>query len=152
MTADPTDRLPIVRGSVRAVLRPAVGRRQRGAPFGTQVVVLSGRALRSAIADRKLLVLGLLQPVLLLVLFSQVFAGIGSLPGVAQYGSYTDFLVPATLVNIALTTAMGTGSGFVGDYINGMMARFRTLPMSLTAVLAARSAADTAGWPCSCCW
>jgi ABC-2 type transport system permease protein len=109
---------------------------------GVQIATLTGRSLRSAGRDRTLLLFGLLQPVLLLVLFSQVFTAVGTIPALAGYGGYTNFLVPATLVNVALTTAMSSGAGLVSEARNGMMARFRIMPMRLVSVLVARGIAD----------
>lgn len=116
--------------------------RWNGAPLLVQIATLTGRSLRTASRDRALLVFGLLQPVLLLVLFSQVFAAVSAIPALAGYGSYTNFLVPATLVNVALTTAMSSGSGIVAETHGGMMTRFRIMPVTLLSVLVARSLAD----------
>lgn len=134
---------PLTSVGVTSALRPA-DRAQRwtGAPIATQIATLTGRSLRTAGRDRTTLIFGLVQPVLLLVLFSQVFAGVGALPALAAYGGYTNFLVPATLVNVALTTAMSSGAGVVAESRGGMMSRFRIMPVTLLTVLVARSIAD----------
>nr|WP_245573928.1 ABC transporter permease [Amycolatopsis nigrescens] len=116
----------------------------RGSGFRTQVRVLAARTLRSSFGDVKLVFFGLMQPVVLLLLFSQVFDGIGSLPGIAEYGGYIDFLMPATLVNIAMTTAMGSGVGLLAETYSGFVGRLRCLPISMFAVLTARTLADSA--------
>lgn len=120
----------------------ATPRKWRPASFDTQVLVLTARVLRTSFADVKLTVLGLAQPVILLLLFSQVFAGVGALPGIADYGGYVNFLVPATLVNIALTVAIGSGAGLLTEMYNGVLGRFRVLPISMLAVLTARTLGD----------
>ncbi|WP_410631928.1 ABC transporter permease [Amycolatopsis sp. cmx-4-83] len=112
--------------------------------FWTQVRVLAGRSLRTAFGDRRLVFFGLLQPVVLLLLFSQVFSGVGALPGVAAYQGYVNFLVPATLVNIAMTTAMSSGAGLLAEIYGGFTGRLRCLPISLVSVLVARTLADSA--------
>ncbi|MET8849281.1 ABC transporter permease [Amycolatopsis sp. NPDC004625] len=114
------------------------------AGFWTQVRVLAARSLRTAFGDRRLVFFGLLQPVVLLVLFSQVFSGVGELPGVAAYQGYVNFLVPATLVNIAMTTAMSSGAGLLAEIYGGFTGRLRCLPISLFSVLVARTLADAA--------
>ncbi len=116
-------------------------------PWGTcgfvvQVWVLTGRSLRTVFGDVRLVVFGVLQPVVLLLLFSQVFQSVGGLPGVAQYHGYVNFLVPATLVNIAMTTAMGSGVGVLAEIYTGWMGRLRTMPVFLVSVLVARTVAD----------
>ncbi|MEV6828971.1 ABC transporter permease [Amycolatopsis sp. NPDC051102] len=112
--------------------------------FWTQVRVLTARSLRTAFGDRRLVFFGLLQPVVLLLLFSQVFSGVGELPGVAAYQGYVNFLVPATLVNIAMTTAMSSGAGLLAEIYGGFTGRLRCLPISLFSVLVARTLADAA--------
>ncbi|MEU0793727.1 ABC transporter permease [Amycolatopsis sp. NPDC005961] len=110
--------------------------------FWTQVHVLAARSLRTAFGDRRLVFFGLAQPVVLLLLFSQVFSGVGSLPGVAAYQGYVNFLVPATLVTIAMTTAMSSGAGLLAEIYGGFTGRLRCLPISLFSVLVARTLAD----------
>ena len=130
----------------RTVQISPVGRRAgRWRPATTlqQVLVLTGRSLRLAFGDRKLVFFGLLQPIVLLLLFSQVFSGIGALPGVAEYNGYINYLLPATLVTIALTTAVGAGVGLLTEVFTGFIGRLRAMPLTLGAVLVARTLADS---------
>jgi ABC-2 type transport system permease protein len=110
--------------------------------FPAQVRILAWRGLRAELSDWKLVFFGLLQPVVLLVLFSQVFRVVGGLPGLAGYGSYVNFLVPATMITIALTTAMGTGAALLAELYGGFTSRLRCMPVSLVAALVARTLAD----------
>nr|WP_245572387.1 ABC transporter permease [Actinokineospora enzanensis] len=110
----------------------------------TQVWVLTTRSLRAAFGNYRLVFFGFLQPVVLLLLFSQVFSGVSALPGMAQYAGYINYLMPATLVNIALLTAMGAGAGLIAETYSGVVGRFRSLPISPVSVLVARTFADTA--------
>lgn len=110
----------------------------------TQIRVLTGRALRTSFADPKLVFFGLLQPVVMLLLFSQVFDAVSTLPALHQYNGYINFLLPATLVNIALTTAVGTGVGALGEIYSGFAARLRALPVHPLSPLVARTIADAA--------
>lgn len=126
----------------RAALSDPASWPDRG--VGTQVWVLAARSLRTTFGDRRLVFFGLLQPVVLLLLFSQVFSGVGTLPGMAVYHGYVNFLVPATLVTIATTAAMGSGAGLLAEMYSGFTGRLRCLPISMFAVLAARTVADAA--------
>jgi len=110
--------------------------------FATQVRILAWRGMRAELADWKLVFFGLLQPVVLLVLFSQVFRVVGGLPGLAGYAGYVNFLVPATLITIALTSAMGSGAALLAELYGGFTNRLRCMPVSLVAALVARTIAD----------
>ncbi len=138
------DLRPEVRGEVRTAepRRSQLGERWGTSGFGTQVAVLAGRSLRTAFGDYRLVFFGLLQPVVMLLLFSQVFSRIGTLPGVVQYRSYINFLMPATLINIAVTTAMSSGVGVLAEIYTGFVGRLRAMPISMFAVLVARTLSD----------
>ncbi|WP_216215332.1 ABC transporter permease [Amycolatopsis aidingensis] len=115
-----------------------------GSRLPTQVWVLTTRSLRAAFGDYRLVFFGLMQPVVLLLLFSQVFERIGSLPGMAGYDGYLNFLMPATMINIAMIAAMSSGAGLLAETYTGVIGRFRTMPISLFSVLLARTLSDTA--------
>lgn len=115
--------------------------RPAGSGVLTQVLVLTGRALRR-LRDRRLIVLSLLQPLINLTLFSQVFRGIAASPGFPSGVSYIDYLLPAILVTTGTQSAIWSGAGLATDLRNGALARFRTLPISMTSLLVARSLFD----------
>jgi ABC-2 type transport system permease protein len=113
-----------------------------GAGVVTQVRVLTGRSLRALIKDPRVIIFSLLQPLIMLVLFSQVFgkAMLGSVAG--QGGSYINYLMPAILVTTGIGSSLQSGVGLITDMKNGVLARFRSLPIRLGSVLLARSLAD----------
>ncbi|WP_309113804.1 ABC transporter permease [Saccharothrix sp.] len=116
--------------------------RWRGTDFGTQVLVLTHRSLRTLVSDPRMIVFSVLQPLIMLTLFSQIFAGIANTPGFPAGVSYIDYLMPAILVNTAMQSALQAGVGLVTDMKNGVLARFRSLPIRLGSVLVARSLSD----------
>ncbi|MEJ2857807.1 MULTISPECIES: ABC transporter permease [unclassified Saccharothrix] len=116
--------------------------RWRGTDFGTQVLVLTQRSLRTLVSDPRMIVFSVLQPLIMLTLFSQIFASIANTPGFPSGVSYIDFLMPAILVNTAMQAALQAGVGLVTDMKNGVLARFRSLPIRLGSVLVARSLSD----------
>lgn len=120
---------------------PAV-RPWRGTNVLTQVAVLTARSLRAIIRDPRMIIFSLLQPLVMLVLFSQIFASIAKTPGFPSGVSYIDYLMPAILVNTAMGSAIQSGVGLVTDMKNGVIARFRSLPIRLGSVLFARSLSD----------
>jgi ABC transporter DrrB family efflux protein len=80
-----------------------------------------------------------IQPVLFTVLFIYIFGGGIPIPG---GGNYTDFALSGLLVLNLVTSTMGTAVGLSTDLHEGMIDRFRTLPMWRPAVLVGRSVAD----------
>lgn len=117
-------------------------RRWRGSSPPTQVLVLTGRSLRALLADPRVVVFSLLQPLVMLVLFSQVFGNALRGSVAAQGGSYINYLLPAILVTTGIGSATQSGVGLITDMKNGVLNRFRALPIRLGSVLVARSIAD----------
>ncbi|MFI0420265.1 ABC transporter permease [Spongiactinospora sp. 9N601] len=108
----------------------------------TQLRLLTARQLRHAFADRRAVVLNLVQPLVMLTLFGQIFgsiAGPGVLPGGVRY---LDYLMPALLVTTGIGAAQHAGIVLVREMGTGMTARLRSLPVNLRLVLVARAATD----------
>ncbi|HMK64082.1 MAG TPA: ABC transporter permease, partial [Acidimicrobiales bacterium] len=80
-----------------------------------------------------------LQPVLFTVLFVYIFGGAIPIPG---GGRFVDFLLAGLLALNLVTSTMGTAVGLSTDLHEGMIDRFRALPMWRSAVLVGRSLAD----------
>jgi ABC transporter DrrB family efflux protein len=112
----------------------------RGAISDT--LVITRRNLLRNVRLPQLLLFATVQPVMFLLLFNYVFGGAigGSLP--AGIDSYTNFLLPGLLVQIAAFGAAQTALGLTEDLSKGVIDRFRALPMSRAAVLSGRTLAD----------
>jgi len=80
-----------------------------------------------------------IQPVLFTALFVYIFGGAIPIPG---GGSYKDYLLAGILALNLVTSTMGTAVGLSTDLHEGMIDRFRALPMWRSAVLVGRSVAD----------
>ncbi|PKN79117.1 MAG: ABC transporter [Chloroflexi bacterium HGW-Chloroflexi-9] len=80
------------------------------------------------------------QPVMFVLLFAYVFGGAIQVPN----GNYIDFLLPGIIVQTVLFGTSATAVGLAEDISKGAFDRYRSLPMSRSAVLAGRIAADTA--------
>jgi ABC transporter DrrB family efflux protein len=80
-----------------------------------------------------------IQPVLFTVLFIYIFGGGIPIP---DGGNYKDFVLAGLLALNLVTSTMGTAVGLSTDLHEGMIDRFRTLPMWRAAVLVGRSFAD----------
>ena len=77
------------------------------------------------------IVFSAIQPVMFVLLFRYVFGGAIKVPN----GSYVDYLLPGIIVQTAAFTCFGTAIGLADDLKNGLVERFRSLPMSRSAVL-----------------
>lgn len=109
----------------------------------TDAMVITRRNLVRVVRLPQLLLFSTIQPVMFLILFNYVFGGAlaGSLPSGAG-DNYLVFLLPGLMVQIATFGAGQTAFGLAEDLNNGVIDRFRALPMARSAVLAGRTLAD----------
>ncbi|WP_193310174.1 ABC transporter permease [Halorubrum halophilum] len=97
-----------------------------------------------AVRNPFVLVVSLVQPIIFLVLFTEVFGNVAGgavnqgLPGV----SYETYLVPAIAIQVALAAAITSGVGLVNDIENGMFEKVLVTPMNRTAVFVGKTAAE----------
>jgi ABC-2 type transport system permease protein len=80
----------------------------------------------------------LIQPLMFVLLFAYVFGGSIDIPG----GSYREFLIAGIFAQTVVFGATFTGAGLAEDLQKGLINRFRSLPMSRSAVVAGRTASD----------
>jgi len=104
----------------------------------SDMLVLVERNLLKYARLPQLLIFSTIQPVMFLLLFTYVFGG--AIKG--SSGSYINFLLPGILVQAAIFGAIQTGVGLAEDLSKGIIDRFKTLPMSPSAVLMGRTVAD----------
>jgi len=99
-----------------------------------------------AVRNPFVLVVSLVQPIIFLVLFTQVFGQIatgainrgGGLSGI----SYETYLVPAIVIQVSLAAAITSGIGLVNDIEEGMFEKVLATPMNRTAVFVGKTAAE----------
>jgi ABC-type polysaccharide/polyol phosphate export permease len=128
------------------------GQAVRGAV--SDVVVLTARNLVHIAREPLRLFGAVIQPVLFTLLFVYVFGGAINLPGSRSiiFGffrlkapggtSYIDFVIAGMLVFNITTIAIGAAVGLSDDLSNGIIDRFRVLPIWKPAVLVGRSFTD----------
>ena len=101
--------------------------------------ILTKRALMQIPRVPELLFFSTVQPIMFVLLFAYVFGGAIH---VATPGGYREYLLAGIFVQ---TVAFSTGSTAVGlaeDMQKGLIDRFRSLPISRSAVLVARTLSD----------
>ncbi len=107
--------------------------------FITDVWVLIKRSIARIRREPETLADVTFQPVIFILLFAYVFGGAILLPG---GGNYHEYLIGGMLGMGLAQTAPGVAVALVTDMSTGLIDRFRSLPMSRWAVLAARSVAE----------
>jgi len=85
-----------------------------------------------------ILVFTTLQPIMFVLLFSYVYAGSIHIPG----SSYTEFIMAGIFAQTVVFGSTYSGSAMAQDLKEGIIDRFRTLPMSHSAVLIGRTNGD----------
>jgi len=111
----------------------------RGAALGDAAVVARRNVLH-LLRTPQLLVFSVVQAVMFLLLFRYVFGGSIQIPGL----SFTDYLIPGYLAQLAIFDGFGVSIFFAEDSQSGLIDRFRALPMARSAVVAGRAIADLA--------
>jgi ABC transporter DrrB family efflux protein len=101
-------------------------------------MVLARRSLLETLRVPELIVFVAIQPIMFVLLFRYVFGGAIQVPG----GQYVNFLMPGIFVQTVAFGGVTTGVGLAQDMQRGLIDRFRSLPMSSSAVLTGRTVAD----------
>jgi ABC-2 type transport system permease protein len=91
------------------------------------------RHIRTFIRQPWWIAISLMQPVIYLLLFGQLFQAMGSLP--AFHGSYLDFLLPGVVAMSALSSGGWAGTASIDDMNRGVMGRMLVTPASRTAII-----------------
>jgi len=84
------------------------------------------------------LVFATIQPIIFVLLFTYVFGGAINVKGT----SYVNYLMAGIFVQTVAFGSVSTGIGLAEDLQKGIVDRFRSLPMSRSAVLTGRTIAD----------
>src|SRR5262245_47938418 len=95
---------------------------------------LTHRQLKALLRQPGVLVITLLQPMVWLFLFGNLFRKIIELPGFGTT-SYLDYLVPGVVVMNAVSSTMWSGMGTIEDIERGTLNRFLTAPVSRGAIM-----------------
>jgi ABC-2 type transport system permease protein len=85
-----------------------------------------------------ILVFTTLQPIMFVLLFTYVYAGVINIPG----STYTEFIMAGIFAQTVVFGSTYSGSAMANDLKDGIIDRFRTLPMSPSSVLIGRTNGD----------
>jgi ABC-2 type transport system permease protein len=101
----------------------------------THTRLLTGRSLRTLSRQPAYLLFTLVQPMVWLLLFGQLFRRVADLPGFG--GGYLEYLTPGVVVMTAMMSAGWSGVSIVQDMERGVMDRTLTSPVRRFALVAA---------------
>lgn len=122
--------------AVTMTLRP-----EAGSPlsrFLSDGWVTTWRNLMKIIRVPEILLFSLIQPIMFVLLFTYVFGAAIDIPG----DGYTSFLMAGIFAQTVVFGSTYSGSAMAQDLKDGIIDRFRTLPMSGAAVLVGRTNGD----------
>jgi ABC-2 type transport system permease protein len=104
--------------------------------FAVQSVLLTRRSLLAMWRQPAYVAVTLVQPVVWLLLFGQLFTQVTDIPGFAAGGStYLEFLTPGVVAMTALFSASWAGTVYIEDMNLGVMDRMLAAPTSRAAMI-----------------
>jgi ABC-2 type transport system permease protein len=108
-----------------------------------QMAITDGMTIakRNALKIRRspdMLAFVIIAPIMFVLLLAYVFGSMIDLPGI----SYREFMIAGIFTQTVIYGSSLTGLGLVEDLQKGVIDRFRTLPMSPSAVLIGRTGSD----------
>ena len=103
-------------------------------------MVITQRQLRLLTRVPEVLIFSTIQPIMFVLLFRYVFGG--SIDS-GQPGGYVQLLMPGIFVQTVAFTLAGTAAGLAEDMKKGLIDRFRSLPISQSALVLGRTLGDS---------
>ena len=104
----------------------------------TDGLLVGWRNLKRIPRIPELAIFAILQSIMFVLLFVFVFGGAINVPG----GDYTSFLMPGIFAQTIVFAAATTAIGMTDDVNKGIIDRFRSLPMSRSAILTGHAAEE----------
>jgi ABC-2 type transport system permease protein len=96
---------------------------------------LTVRSVRSLLRQPAFAIMTLVQPVIWLLLFGQLFKSVVDIPGFASSGSYLEFITPGVIVMTALFSSGWAGTVYIEDMDRGVMDRLLASPVRRGAMI-----------------
>jgi ABC-2 type transport system permease protein len=96
---------------------------------------LTGRKLRALGRQPLVLAMGVIQPVVWLFLFGEMFHKIIDIPGFSYQGSYLGYLIPGIVAMNAMSGNMWAGMAMIEEIDRGTLNRFLVTPASRLAIM-----------------
>lgn len=100
------------------------------------------RHIRNQIRMRVWIFIQLIQPIVWLLLFPQIFKSVSDLPGIG--GDYLQFLAPGVVVMTVLFGSAWAGMGMIYDIDMGILSKMLATPVTRVSIVASRVLASMA--------
>ena len=111
--------------------------------FLTDVKYLFLRSIKKLVRTPILLFFSLLQPIIFLLLFTQLFSQFTRAPGLFPAGvSYLSYATPGILLQNAFSSALQSGTSIVDDLNSGFLQKMLVTPVNRMAILLGRLTSD----------
>ncbi|OAS15714.1 multidrug ABC transporter permease [Paenibacillus oryzisoli] len=109
------------------------------ASFAATNAVFVGRSIRHSLRNIESLMMAIMLPVMLMLLFTYIFGG-----ALDPSGNYVNYVVPGIILLCAGFGSSSTAVDVATDMTNGIINRFRTMPISSISVITGHVAASLA--------
>ena len=133
------DQEPVEAGEVGMTTETATAPRGGASQAIRDGLLIGWRNLKRVPRIPELAIFAIIQSIMFVLLFAFVFGGAINVPGGIDY---TPFLMPGIFAQTIVFAAGTTAIGMTDDINKGIIDRFRSLPMSRSAVLTGRTFAD----------
>src|ERR1017187_9558615 len=101
------------------------------------------RALKKLIRNPILIFFSLFQPIIFLVLFTQLFSKFAQVPGLFPTGiTYLEYATPGILMQNAFSSSLQSGTSIVEDLNSGFLQKMLVTQVNRPAILMGRLASD----------
>ncbi|REE67978.1 ABC-2 type transport system permease protein [Paenibacillus taihuensis] len=112
---------------------------ERKTSFFTTNAVFIGRSIRLSLRNTEALLMAIILPVMLMLLFTYVFGG-----AIDATGDYVVYVVPGIILLCAGFGSSSTAVSVAEDMTNGIIDRFRTMPIQSVSVITGHIVASLA--------
>jgi ABC-2 type transport system permease protein len=103
-----------------------------------QSLYMTQRHTRALLRQPWFVAMTLVQPVVWLFLFGQLFRSVAEIPGFAGGATYLDYLMPGVVIMTALFSSGWSGMGTIDDMDRGLMDRFLVDPLHRSSLIVGR--------------
>lgn len=111
----------------------------KASSFAVTNAVFIERSLRHSVRNMETLIMGIALPIMLMLLFTYVFGG-----AIDPSGNYVTYVVPGIILLCAGFGSSSTAVDVADDMTNGIIERFRTMPLKSIHVITGHVVASLA--------